>query len=305
MSSSRGVGAGGAARARGRALPLGRAPHPPPALAPRAASSSVGPPRPGDSLHPGHVGKAWEGLPSKLGPRLKGADGLRGGSLAPWPSPAGSLGSWSWRVFGRGECPGRGGGSPVSRVACPSGRQGGEEEGNPADLDSEVRGREGAGSCSESLCPPDGASAPAEPLCSSLAPSPASQDQDDGRGIHRPAGRWPEPSAWVHGASEPAGPFAPRQGGDVVPPPRVEGSSCLVERGALVGEEALGSSCLVVLGVGPLTEGGGFLAWLESPFWPRDGWIASWVHCFLKPAWQGEASGRQGFCGAGGRRGRG
>lgn len=133
VSSSRGVGAGGAARARGRALPLGRAPHPPPALAPRAASSSVGPPRPGDSLHPGHVGKAWEVLPYKLGPRLKGADGLRGGSLAPWPSPAGSLGSWSWRVFGRGECPGRRGESPVSRVACPSGRQGGEEEGNPPD----------------------------------------------------------------------------------------------------------------------------------------------------------------------------
>ena len=134
VSSSRGVGAGGAARARGRALPPAlRAPHPPPALAPRAASSSVGPPRPGDSLHPGHVGKAWEVLPYKLGPRLKGADGLRGGSLAPWPSPAGSLGSWSWRVFGRGECPGRRGESPVSRVACPSGRQGGEEEGNPPD----------------------------------------------------------------------------------------------------------------------------------------------------------------------------
>lgn len=178
-------------------------------------------------------------------------------------------------------------------------RRGGRQSSRPqpgagagADLDSEVRGREGAGSCSESLCPPDGASAPAEPLCSSLAPSPASQDQDDGRGIHRPAGRWPEPSAWVHGASEPAGPaLCPTPG---------RGRRSATPGGRLF---LPGRARCPVLGVGPLTEGGGFLAWLESPLWPRDGWIASWVRCFLKPAWQGEASGRQGFCGVGGRRG--
>ncbi len=174
-------------------------------------------------------------------------------------------------------------------------RRGGRQSSRPqpgagagADLDSEVRGREGAGSCSESLCPPDGASAPAEPLCSSLAPSPASQDQDDGRGIHRPAGRWPEPSAWVHGASEPAGPaLCPTPG---------RGRRSATPGGRLF---LPGRARCPVLGVGPLMEGGGFLAWLQSPLWPRDGWIASWARCFLKPAWQGEASGRQGFCGAG------
>lgn len=156
-------------------------------------------------------------------------------------------------------------------------RRGGRQSSRPqpgagagADLDSEVRGREGAGSCSESLCPPDGASAPAEPLCSSLAPSPASQDQDDGRGIHRPAGRWPEPSAWVHGASEPAGPaLCPTPG---------RGRRSATPGGRLF---LPGRARCPVLGVGPLTEGGGFLAWLESPLWPRDSDLDIFVHSCL------------------------